>query len=58
MAVEFDPANSRRNVEIERLAFDAVERFEWSTSIVGVSKDQKNDTATRFFAVGEIDDTV
>ena len=58
MAIDFDPAKDRINRERRGLSFTAVERFAWARAVLGVSRVQNYDTATRFFALGEIDGVV
>jgi uncharacterized DUF497 family protein len=52
--LHFDPRKSRRNAAERGLPFEALERFDWLTCLIGVSKTQ-DPTTTRFTALGMLD---
>ncbi len=54
MPISFDPAKSRRNASDRGLSFEAVERFERNSCLLGISPRQEV-TTTRFVATGYLD---
>jgi uncharacterized protein len=54
MTIDFDPPKSLKNAQERGLPFEAVERFEWETCLLGLSPRQEM-TATRFLAIGFLD---
>jgi uncharacterized protein len=55
MTIDFDLPKSLKNARERGLSFEAVERFDWETCLLGLSPRQEM-TATRFLAVGFLDE--
>jgi uncharacterized DUF497 family protein len=55
MTIDFDPPKSLKNARERGLSFEAIERCDWETCLLGLSPRQEM-TATRFLAVGFLDE--
>jgi uncharacterized DUF497 family protein len=55
MTIDFDPPKSLKNARERGFPYEAVERFDWETCLLGLSPRQEM-AATRFLAIGVLDE--